>query len=845
MLKSNKKINKITAFITLIAICLTFSQISALAQSEEPAGGDKLLVSSYIINDTFDELSGTVTASNSISGWTYSSGTDGKAWITGGNALMFNTGGSNTSVVTRELGNVAGSPIITFDLSISVGDARQYWKFFDSNDNQICQIDIGRADNGNESLSLNSNPVIPVGVHGAGKKFYTLSFDFDNKNVTLDVAEYNYQCGFLNNSAENLSYLSVQTNPCWNNSNYILDNFKVISTKVRAYEEDKVWNLDNTEYTITENGEKYNYIHDTDYAGTKVAISGIIQIDYDLNITNGRARQSIRFYDIKDREVAQVYIGKVDGSSEADKAFSLNNAILMPSSAGSKHHTVTLDFKNKKADLIVGGVSLSAPVDFIDANAENLAYIRTETISMWNAEPPITYAYSNFSVVSKITAPEHVGSSDLTESEKNYYAYVVKDNFENGVLEDKMKSGGSLCEWQHKEVGSGCYIQIGGDTNNKYLEFYNTTITSAKNVTAIRNMPSNLTGKVKISTKFYISAATAYTSLRVRDSAGNNLAALFFGKNGKVSLNSNGDTALSFAAGKWSTINIEIDTELKTVKCSIDGTPFSDSPVVYADAGAASVSDVYLDTSAGSNTYVKIDDFKVYYDYTNEIKEAFDSIAESNISSQGLGEITNNLNDLGSIELEGFDISFSSRNEKALKSDGKIIRHNFTQTAELECMITKKTDFTCVQNAYVNKVFYIKILPNEGITDEEKLEDILEYYITYDFLTNEEPDQITHDLIELPQKAPDGVVLEWTSTETTVISTDGKVTRPEWREDDKEVILTVYATLGESQRTNDYEFIVLNELNPDEVFEIVLPMVDILDLANEQPTGIKTNLKLP
>lgn len=559
--------------------------------------------------------------------------------------------------------------------------------------------------------------------------------------------------------------------------------------------------------------------------------SNAFDISADYTIGVGIAYHTIKFINSNGNIVGTLFFNKVQNSTD----IYYNDVVVGQYSVGVKFNVRVSFYENLTADVYIDGVKKTeqpfAPTTN-DTDAVNRINI------FHSAVGSNSYLYvDNVIMKTKATAPTE--SVEIANSEKNYNSYVVKDTFEEAILDEQMKTGGVLGNWNHKTIGSNGYIKVGGDSSNKYLEYYNI---GANEVATTRTFPYDVEGEVNIDSELYISKAEAYVEYSLMDASEKIIAKIFLDKKNVIYFNDN--NTKTFSAGGFMSLKFKIDTNARTVDLYFDGVKFTEEPLSYYDENAGLPRKILLKESAGNGTYLRLDNFSVYYDYADELREAFSSVKNEDISEEELTAITQDLKPLNQITRDGFDISFSVNDENALSTIGVITRRNYQQKVKLTCVIKKESQLTFVEEAYINKVFDIVIKAKDGASTEDLLNDILEYYVTLDKITDQPALQIERNLFELPKIAPNGVELSWSSSNQEIISDEGGVVRPLWREDDTPVTLTVTASLGEVGISKDFEFIVLNELSPQERFEIVMPMLEIRDLSNEQANDVKTDLKL-
>ena len=98
---------------------------------------------------------------------------------------------------------------------------------------------------------------------------------------------------------------------------------------------------------------------------------------------------------------------------------------------------------------------------------------------------------------------------------------------------------------------------------------------------------------------------------------------------------------------------------------------------------------------------------------------------------------------------------------------------------------------------------------------------------------------VTDDMV-LPGKGETGSDITWKSSNSDVISEDGKVTRPAAGEGDAEVTLTATITSGEVSEEKDFKVTVKQQLTEEEIVELDTKALDLGNLA-----AVSKDLKLP
>ena len=96
--------------------------------------------------------------------------------------------------------------------------------------------------------------------------------------------------------------------------------------------------------------------------------------------------------------------------------------------------------------------------------------------------------------------------------------------------------------------------------------------------------------------------------------------------------------------------------------------------------------------------------------------------------------------------------------------------------------------------------------------------------------------ELTKEYLELPKMGLNGSSIQWESSNTNVISTDGTVNRPQAGEKDAEVILKATLTLGNLTKDKSFRFLVLAETDITGIEEFPLEAVDVTNDYYDQVT---------
>lgn len=150
----------------------------------------------------------------------------------------------------------------------------------------------------------------------------------------------------------------------------------------------------------------------------------------------------------------------------------------------------------------------------------------------------------------------------------------------------------------------------------------------------------------------------------------------------------------------------------------------------------------------------------------------------------------------------GSSISWTSSNPDFVNSTGKVTRPTYAQgnqTVILTATISKGS-------AQMLKEFTVEVKALEQ-TDEEVVLDALVWLSELMVNANGDLSQVTKDLT-LPSYPYNGATITWSSSNTSIIGIDGKVTRPAYTKGDQEVTLTVTIRKGSALQQKSYDILV-------------------------------------
>jgi len=178
-------------------------------------------------------------------------------------------------------------------------------------------------------------------------------------------------------------------------------------------------------------------------------------------------------------------------------------------------------------------------------------------------------------------------------------------------------------------------------------------------------------------------------------------------------------------------------------------------------------------------------------------------------------EITNYLN----LPVEGpygSSISWTSSDEKHIKPDGTITRPSFAEGNKLVYL----TAVLSKGGKSTTKTFNVVVVKLDQ-TDADTVELDLHWLINYHNILGDNLSKYSViSNLSLPTSGPYGSVITWTSDTPSTISNGGEVTRPEYYEGHKNVVLTVTVAKGDATESFSFGFTVLTK--PDTFAPVVL-----------------------
>lgn len=308
----------------------------------------------------------------------------------------------------------------------------------------------------------------------------------------------------------------------------------------------------------------------------------------------------------------------------------------------------------------------------------------------------------------------------------------------------------------------------------------------------------------------------------------------------------NASTAISAKVKEW--VEVEMDIVITGRGAGDGGRNVADitvtslgKSVTYTTnkAGDANVFMMAIDNANGGRFY--LDDISVYAveDFPPELTEAAQHLSFSDIGNNQLqNEVTDNLSLM--TEIDGYDVEWSSSNEKCLDNEGNVIRQPFNQHTVLTAKIIVS------EKVYIEKDFDVTVVKTDGASDEQVMQAYADTYLNETDFTKESADAITTDLEPLPiYDEESGISISWQS-DNEAIAIDSTVTRPAYDSSDAEVSLTAQLELNGKKMEKTLHYRVIKLLNPYTVINADMEVMSEETLTDhEDRDSVTLNLKLP
>ena len=264
----------------------------------------------------------------------------------------------------------------------------------------------------------------------------------------------------------------------------------------------------------------------------------------------------------------------------------------------------------------------------------------------------------------------------------------------------------------------------------------------------------------------------------------------------------------SIPKGSWKSVAIVMDGKAK--KMYVDGQIVSETTSELLASGLGDTNRNYLAKSQYSgDSYFKgyIEDFRVYSkaltgdkvlavatEHNADAKKANVNIAAESFEFKS-DRLTENL--VLPEEYNGLKVKWLSGNEKVLKNDGTITRLDIDTWVEL------KATFSDEEGNSAERTYQFWVI--HEYTDREIAQMDLDSIFLVGNLKHLKED------LYLTKESEYGSEIRWSSSDESVITNDGEITRMSSGGGAREAVLTVYSTYGKETVWKDYEICVEEE----------------------------------
>ncbi|MBD0401452.1 immunoglobulin-like domain-containing protein [Flammeovirga sp. EKP202] len=267
---------------------------------------------------------------------------------------------------------------------------------------------------------------------------------------------------------------------------------------------------------------------------------------------------------------------------------------------------------------------------------------------------------------------------------------------------------------------------------------------------------------------------------------------------------------------------------------------------VISDAGVVTQqqedTDVVLTATLSKNAASATKEFTVKVIARAPTDEELVALAKENLSiiytdDEGANTVTQNIT-LETTAENDVVVNWSSSNAGVVSNIGVVTRQIDDTDVVLTATLSKNA-------ASVTKEFTITVL-GEGTpppTDEE-LVALAKENLEITYATGEDAMTVTQDII-LPTSGENGVIVSWESSNSSVITASGEVTRLEV---DSDVVMTATLTKNDASDTKEFNIKVLLEVREPTEEELLQEAVEALEIVFEEgddADNVSQNITLP
>ncbi|WP_338325839.1 immunoglobulin-like domain-containing protein, partial [Paenibacillus luteus] len=202
--------------------------------------------------------------------------------------------------------------------------------------------------------------------------------------------------------------------------------------------------------------------------------------------------------------------------------------------------------------------------------------------------------------------------------------------------------------------------------------------------------------------------------------------------------------------------------------------------------------------------------------------------------------VTQNLS-LPEAGANGTEINWSSTDSTVIAEDGTVTRPAKTASD----VIVTLTATVTKGNQQETKTFKVNVLKLTTFTDKESVETDTAS-LNVGFVPGDSAAGVTQNL-SLPVAGANGTEISWSSTDTTVIATNGTVNRPVKTASDVIVTLTATITKDGEQKTKEFKVNVLKltAFSDKESVDTDTASLSVVFVPGDSAAGVTQNLSLP
>ncbi len=196
-----------------------------------------------------------------------------------------------------------------------------------------------------------------------------------------------------------------------------------------------------------------------------------------------------------------------------------------------------------------------------------------------------------------------------------------------------------------------------------------------------------------------------------------------------------------------------------------------------------------------------------------------------------------------------YEIDWTSSDDNVIEvknGEALVARRFYTQKATLTAIVKLSNNASSNINAQIKVDYNITVPAVDGVDDPDTvLDDIENYFLTDELITDESLTAITKNLKTLPTELDD-VTFQWSVPEDqNVLTADGTVTRPDADTADVPVTLTVRYTLGDVTREKVYELVITAPLTTEYMLDKAWEALTEESVTDQPANQIRNNITLP